>query len=114
VTNTRLPGVSYFFFPKTIVPTVLELNFSVQRPRENHLGRGIMLRPRVATLIQFRSVDPVQVNPLLRPIDEAKNNKFVKVAIKNADWVSIFLSCCALQTLRIQNPGFKSGISYSL
>jgi hypothetical protein len=73
-----------------------------------------MLRPRVATLIQFRSVDPVQVNPLLRPIDESENNKFVKVAIKNTDWLSIFLSCCALQTLRIQNPGSKSGISYNL
>jgi hypothetical protein len=78
------------------------------------LGRGIMLRPRFATLIQFRSVDPVRVNPLLRPIDESENKKFVKVAIKNADWLSIFLSCCALQTLRIQNPGFKSGISYNL
>jgi hypothetical protein len=32
-----------------------------------------MLRPTAASLVQFHSVDPVQVYPCLRPIDESES-----------------------------------------
>jgi hypothetical protein len=68
-----------------------------------------MLRPTAAALVQFCSVDPVQFYHWQGPIDDSEKRNSVNVASKIADWIPIFLSCSALQTLRIKTPVSNPG-----